>query len=469
MRAFRALWASVPAVLLACGVMPGTGATPEKVSRVKRPNVVLILASGMRSDAMGCAGHPCLETPNLDRLAREGTRFENAFAVTALGNPSKASILSGLRPSSHGVRAAKSPWPADLQSFPKILKEAGYETAWIGKTAGGDAPRPEFTSWMASGPPGAAAEKAVEWIHRAPSNPFLMILSLSAPEPPFDPQVNEARLFDGVDVALPVPELDGKPSWIRERMDTPQGVKGFCRAAGQGKTLADLVRAYWASVKSVDDSVGQVYEALRSVGRLEHTLILFTSDAGFLLGEHGMVGQRTMHEPSIRVPLLARHPLLTEQPEGVRASRAVTPMVLNVDLAPSILDLCGAPCLARQDGASWKRLLAGDTAGWRKAWAYEYDYDADYPFVPNVRGIRIRDWKYVRYPHGDGKPDRHRPELYHVKFDGLERENYVGEVAVKEYLIFLDVKLESALKGSEFAARMPIDGGIKAEEAPRPR
>jgi N-acetylglucosamine-6-sulfatase len=462
MKTSHALWVWVPAVLLGCGVLPGTGATLEKVTRVKRPNVVLILASGMRADVMGCAGHPFVQTPNLDRLAREGTRFQNAFAVTALGNPSRATLLSGLRPSTHGVRAAKTPWPADLPSFAKVLKESGYETAWIGKASGGDAPRPEFTSWMVSCHPGTETERAVEWIRQAPpSDPFLVVLSLEGPEPPFDPGENLSRLFDGVDIPLPLPELEGKPDWIRERMDTPQGVKGFCRAAGGSRSLADVVRAYWASVKSVDDRVGRIYETLKSAGRLEHTLIVFTSDAGFLLGEHGMVGQRTMHEPSIRVPLLVRHPLLTEQPEGVRASRVVTPMVLTVDLAPSILDLCSAPRLPREDGASWKVLLSGETRGWRKSWVYEYDYDPAFPFVPNVRGIRIRDWKFVRYPSGDGKPDRHRQELYHLKFSGRERENYVDEIAVKEYLILLDVMLESALKGSESVARMPLDQGLK--------
>ena len=122
-----------------------------------------------------------------------------------------------------------------------------------------------------------------------------------------------------------------------------------------------------------------------------------------------------MHEESIRVPLLARYPRL------IKAGTRIAQQVLNVDLAPSVLDICGAEPLENVHGRSWVHLLRGDTAGWRTSWYYEYNYEKQFPYTPNVRGVRTDEWKYVHYPHGDGRPDRHKPELYHLEQDPGER------------------------------------------------
>jgi len=224
------------------------------------------------------------------------------------------------------------------------------------------------------------------------------------------------------------------------------------------------VRAYTATIKSVDDSVGRVYEALKEMGELDNTLLIFAGDNGMFLGEHGMTDKRTMHEESIRVPLLARYPKLIEP--GTKIDK----MVLNVDLAPSVLDICGAKPLKNIHGASWKRLLGGDTSGWRKSWFYEYNYEKQFPYTPNVRGVRTDEWKYVHYPHGDGKADRHKAELYNIKTDPGEAGNLIDDPAHATTVDPAHATTVASLK-KELARlmkatgalpdKMPLDEGVK--------
>ena len=194
------------------------------------------------------------------------------------------------------------------------------------------------------------------------------------------------------------------------------------------------------------------------MGELDKTLFVFTSDNPFLLGEHGMIDKRTMHEESIRVPLLVRYPPL------VKAETVVDKMVLNVDVAPSILDICGVEALKEIHGRSFRPLLEGKDAPWRKSWLYEYNYEKQFPYTPNVRGVRTDDWKYVHYPHGDGKPDRHRAELYHLAEDPGESRNLIDDPKHAAKLAELKQELQRLL--AETGAQpdpMPVDEGIKTE------
>jgi N-acetylglucosamine-6-sulfatase len=137
-------------------------------------------------------------------------------------------------------------------------------------------------------------------------------------------------------------------------------------------------------------------------------------------------------------------------------------MALNIDLAPSVLDICGAPPLEKIHGRSWKTLIRGDARGWRKSWYYEYNYEKEFPYTPNVRGVRTDNWKYVHYPAGDGKPDRHMAELYYVKFDRLEYENLIDDLAAREIREQLKEELARLMKeaGAD-PDRMPLDEGVK--------
>ena len=189
---------------------------------------------------------------------------------------------------------------------------------------------------------------------------------------------------------------------------------------------------------------------MRAAGTLDRTLFVFTTDNGFLLGEHGAIDKRAMWEESIRVPMIVRYPPL------VPKARVVNEMVLHIDLAPSILEACGARPLENIHGRSWTGLLAGSAAPWRTSFLYEYNYEKQFPYTPNVRGIRTEGWKYIRYPHGDGGPDRWKAELYDLKSDPLETKNLIDDPGSAAML--KELQGELARQGT---GEMPIDEGIK--------
>jgi N-acetylglucosamine-6-sulfatase len=310
-------------------------------------------------------------------------------------------------------------------------------------------------------------QAAIDWLKRPRTKPFALILGHKAPHGPFQPEPKYEHLFDDVEIKYPASAfaLQSQPDWMKERLDTWHGIYGPLYAFREKfpdrtpeavRDFARFVRSYLATIKSVDDSVGRIYEALKELGQLDNTLIIYMTDNGFLLGEHGMIDKRTMNEESIRVPMLVRYPPLFRQP------RVVTEQVLNIDLAPSILDICGAAPLEKVHGASWKRLAAGDAGGWRHAWCYEYNYEKEFPYTPNVRGVRTDDWKYMHSPHGDGGPDRHKAELYNLKADPLELHNLIDDPASAAKLKELKGELERLQKACDaLPDRMPMDEGVK--------
>lgn len=447
-----------------------------------RPNVLVIITDDQRWDALSCPGHPLLKTPNLDRLAAEGARFANAFVTTSLCSPSRASMMSGRYAHRHGVLNNFTEYPDALPSYPKRLRAAGYETAYFGKWHMGetnDAPRSGFDFWMSHAGQGryfdnewnvngrrqvvrgyyttVVTENAIRWLERPREKPFLLVLGHKAPHGgPIEPEPKYEHALDHLPVSKP-PNFDawrdGKPSWLAESFPTWHG------AGGPLYNIRDydrFVRSYLATLLSVDESVGRLYEALEGRGLLDRTIIVFTSDNGFALGEHGRVDKRTMYEESIRVPLLVRYPPL------IRKGTVIREMVLNIDLAPSLLDLCGVEPLPDADGESWKPLLVGQRRGWRHAWLYFYNYEEEFPYTPNVRGIRTADWKYIFYPSGDGKPSRYTAELYDLRRDPLETRNLINEPSAARKLAELQREWARLMaRHKALPDRMPPDGGIR--------
>ncbi len=479
-------------VLLAMAIVAGSTSTVP--ADQKRPNVVFILTDDQRADQLGCQGHPFLKTPHLDRIAAEGARFANMFVTTSLCSPSRASFLSGLYAHSHGVVNNFTDYPKDLASFPRRLQQSGYETAYIGKWHMGeqsDEKRPGFDYWITHKGQGKyydttfnvngrrsvvkgyythrVTDMAIDWLKRKHQKPFLLILGHKASHTPFTPEKKYLHLYDRVEIRYPATAfaLQGKPKWVEQRLDTWHGIYGPIygfrrqfpdRNPESVKHFADFVRAYTAAIKSVDDSTGRIHRALQETGQLDNTLLIFAGDNGMFLGEHGMTDKRTMHEPSIRVPLLARYPKL------IRPGTVIEQMVLNVDLAPSVLEICGAEPLKNVHGKSFKPLLAGDAGGWRKSWYYEYNYEKQFPYTPNVRGVRTDAWKYVHYPHGDGKPDRHKAELYHLKADPGETKNLINDPDHATKVAELKAELERLMRQTGgLPDKMPIDEGVKSE------
>ncbi|TWT30065.1 sulfatase family protein [Blastopirellula retiformator] len=484
--------------LIFCALTSSLLAQDAATKSAKRPNVLFILTDDQRYDALSCMGHPHLKTPHVDRLANEGLLFKNHFCTTSLCSPSRASILSGLYAHAHGVVNNFTDYPSDFVSFPMRLQQEGYETAYLGKWHMGeenDEPRPGFdyfvthkgqgkyfdTEFNFNGQgrkvvPGyyttVVTDMAEDWLRKRDGDkPWCLMVGHKAPHSFYLPEEKYEQTFDQVDIQYPETafHLEDKPAWFKKRLDTWHGIYGplfdwrkkFPDDSPEAVAdFARMVRAYWGTILSVDDSVGRLYDYLDKTGQLDNTLIVFTSDNGLLEGEHGMVDKRTGHEPSIRIPLVVRYPGLTpaDQPKVIDNISA------TIDFAPSILDICGARPLDNIHGKSWKRLAQGDDASWRDSFYYEYNYEQQFPYTPNVRALRTDQYKYIRYPHGDGSPDRHMAELYDLQADPQEDKNLINDPAYAAKVKQLRKELDRliAVHGNGKPDEMPIDQGIQS-------
>jgi N-acetylglucosamine-6-sulfatase len=481
-------------VLLACLAW---GFSALSLDAAQRPNVLFILTDDQRWDCLSLNPKSVIATPNLDRLGREGVYFPNHFCTTSLCSPSRASILSGLYAHAHGVSNNFTEYPNDLPTWPRALQAAGYTTAYIGKYHMGeenDDVRSGFDYFVThrgqgkyfdtefrfhGGPrrvvPGyyttVVTDMALQWLKRPKGQkPWALIVGHKAPHSFYYPEPKFVHAFDYVNIPYPASafELDDNDRWYRQRLDTWHGIYGPLfdyrkkwpdRSPEAVKDFAAMTRAYWGTILSVDESMGRLYEYLEQAGELDNTLIVFTSDNGLLNGEHGMIDKRTAHEPSIRVPLVVRYPGLT--PPG--RPRVVSKMTLTVDFAPSILEICGVPPLPKTHGRSWKRLAMGQPdPQWRTSFLYHYNYEKQFPYTPNVRAVRTETWKYVRYPHGDGGPDRHKADLFDLVADPEEAHNRIDDPKLAGKVAELEAELRRLLKetGAE-PDRMPIDEGIQ--------
>ncbi len=469
----------------------------HNAAAAEKPNVLYILCDDLRPEAIGCLGSKHVKTPHIDALAKRGVTFLNTFCTTSLCSPSRASILTGLYAHRHGVRDNFTELPKNLPQWPAALQSEGYKTAYIGKWHMGennDDPRPGFdwfishkgqgkyfdTEWNVNGqkretPVGyythVVTDYALNWLTERKSNePWALCLGHKAPHSFYFPEPKYEHAFDDIKVTYPVSStlLDDKPDWIRQRLTTWHGIYGplfewrkkFPDA--RPEAVADferMVHAYWGTVLSVDDSVGRMTEFLEKTGQLDNTVIIFMGDNGLLEGEHGMVDKRTMHEPSIHIPMIAAGP-------GLPAGKKIEAQVLTLDVAPSILDLCGAAPLANVQGRSVKAVCNGGDPEWRDAWFYEYNYEKQFPYTPNIRGVRTDDWKFMHYPHGDGGPDRHMAELYDLKNDPQEVTNLAEhkDYAAKRHELESRLGTLLAKEGLTLDAdKMPLDAGIKTE------
>ena len=467
-------------------------------SAASRPNVLFILCDDLRPDALGCYGSKHVKTPNIDRLAAEGVLFQNAFCTTSLCSPSRASILSGLYAHTHGVTNNFTEYPATMDSFPQVLQKTGYATAYIGKYHMGednDEPRPGYDWFVTHKGQGkyfdtefnfhgqkrevvkgyyttVVTDLTLDWLKKQNADkPWCMFLGHKAPHSFYTPEAKYEHTFDDVRVPYPATafQLDDKPKWIRERLYTWHGIYGplfewrkkFPDDRPEAvKDFENMVHGYWGTILSVDDSVAKLRSWLEETKQLDNTIIVFMGDNGLLEGEHGMVDKRTAHEASLRIPIIVRYPGLAKE------AKTVTKQVLTVDMAPSLLELCGAPAMKNVDGRSWVKLVQGGDDGWRKSWLYHYNYEKQFPYTPNVRAVRTDDWKYIHYPHGDGSPDKHMAELYDLKNDPGETKNLINDPKHAAKLKELQAELAKDLADVGLNAsndKMPLDEGIKKE------
>ncbi|HEX4949578.1 MAG TPA: sulfatase [Blastocatellia bacterium] len=422
-----------------------------------RPNIVFILVDDLRWDELGIAGHPFIKTPNIDSIGHEGARFRNAFMTTPLCSPSRAGFLTGQYAHTNGItdNVDRSPLSHRLVTFPRLLHDAGYATAFIGKWHMGndDTPRPGFDRWVSFkgqgtylNPPinedGKSVQPsgyitdilsgyAVEFIRRRHDKPFLVYLAHKAIHPEatqandgsvnpanserFIPAERHQHLFaDNVIPRRPnykrAPE--GKPALERKIGDLPP----LGPATG---TLDESILGRQRSLMAIEESVGEILKALQETGQLDNTILVFTSDNGFFYGEHGLsVERRLAYEESIRMPLLVRYP------KTIRAGTVRDEFALNIDLAPTLLELTGVETPQTMQGRSLVPLLTGKRTAWRNSFLIEYYSDKVFPRMLQMgyKAVRNQRWKYIHYLELDGMD-----ELYDLKTDPYEMKNLIQQ------------------------------------------
>ncbi|MBN1345228.1 MAG: sulfatase [Phycisphaerae bacterium] len=466
---------SIAAVLIALSLAHPEHARAEQTPpRNDRPNILFILTDDQRWDAMSCMGHPFLKTPQMDRLATEGARLANAFVTTSLCSPSRACFLTGMHAHRHGVRTNESiDIRPDTPTFPQLLRQAGYETAFVGKwhMARKATPRPGFDYWLSflgqgkyEDPPlnengrdfkakgyitDLLTDYAVKWLDKPRAKPFCLILSHKAVHGPFTPAQRHKGMYADVDIPKPASFDDtykAKPEWYRRALI--YGARRNEWRGAQGKPVPPELKPiawnprqknmldYDRALLAVDESVGKVLDALQTKGQLDNTVIVFAGDNGYFHGEHRRGDKRLIYEESMRIPFLIRYPKL------IKPGTVIDQMTLNIDLAPTLLDLAGVPAPKTMQGRSMKPLLAGRKVDdWRKSFFYTYFQEAWVPGLPTMLAVRTADWKYARYPDLEDLD-----ELYDLSRDRIEMHNLVADPAAKPKLEEMRAELDRLIK-----------------------
>jgi N-acetylglucosamine-6-sulfatase len=471
---------TVLGVLTACAWCAVLAPPAHGQQRPAPRNVVLILSDDHRYDFLGFmpVAPEWLETPSLDRMARGGAHVLNAFVTTSLCSPSRASILTGQYAHRHGVVDNTSPVPAGTVFFPQRLQKAGYRTAYVGKWHMGEAeadddPRPGFDHWISfpgqgvyqdpvlnvNGVRGRAkgyttdvlTDSALAWLERRDAaRPFFLYLSHKATHAEFIPPERYQGRYDGAKIPYPPTMANternyrGKPRWVREQRYGWHGVD----YAYHGDLVFDkFYRRYAETLLALDEGVGRVLDYLERAGLSKNTLVLYMSDNGFSLGEHGLIDKRHAYEESIRIPMLAW------APGFIAPGSTVKDMVRNIDVAPTILALAGVDRPADMDGRSVLGALRGEPSGEPVELLYEYYWEYAFPHTPTVFALRGPRYKYIYY-HGVWDLN----ELYDLQTDSLEQHNLIEVPALQERIRDMRHRLFDRLEASG-GMRIPLRRG----------
>jgi len=429
-----------------------------------KPNIIFLLTDDQRWDTLGCMGNRAIKTPNIDRMASQGIAFDNSFVTTSICVTSRASILRGQYMRTHGVRNFVQPVDAEWmeQTYPALLRKAGYATAMVGKFGIG-ADKPEqleeakrfFDYWKVftgevsgqgkyfpegrNGPhvTDILTGQACEFIEQsvAADKPFCLSVSYKAPHGPwkeYNPRYEHT--YDGVE--MPVPE-----TFTQEAFDNlPESVQRSraaltCGAAARESRWGakqnpqfhqEVVKQYYRLITGVDDSVGAIRKKLAELGIADNTIIIYTGDNGHFIHDYGLYGKWLMYEESMRVPLVVYDP---RTPKKLRGSH-LPEMMLNIDHAPTMLALCGVPIPGTMQGADYSALLHGKPAEWRKDFFYEHTY-GQYPGdIPKTAGVRTGRFAYMRLFSEPGSPE----QLFDLRSDRQELDDLAGNPEYTEVL-----------------------------------
>lgn len=439
----------------------------------KRPNIVVMLTDDQRWDAVGFVQQkqndgrfPFLKgnTPSIDSIANSGVWFTNAFTVDSLCSPSRAAFLTGTYNHTNGIVNNSTPLPLNAKTYATILHDVGYRTGFFGKWhMGTQRERPGFdvvasfvdqgqyvdcplivngvdtptTGWVDD----VTTTYAVDFIRKSASGPrpFLMVLGFKTAHGPYNdttsPEATEG-LFGTVQIDTPRNATSYPPYFTDPAPSTFGG---------------DTFRNYFRAIVGMDRNVGRVLAALEETSLVQNTVVVFASDNGFHMREHGSISprvrdgeKRSAYEASIRIPLFVRYPHLT------RAGTTVPATVLNVDLAPTLLQLAGLPVSPGMQGKSWVPLLDGTQKSVRSGFFYEYFRNRDSPVVPRIKAFRRDGLKLIEYPD---YPEYGR-EFYDLRSDPWERTNRIADPAVQNQVSVMSRAMADA--AAKLGYRIPL-------------
>ena len=463
--------AGAAALALPRGLTAAQAARPGARPAGKRPNILFIFTDDQPQACMGSMGNKHIQTPNMDRLAADGVLFTNAFVTTAICCSNRACILTGQHMRRHGIRDFQTPLSAEAfaQTYPALLRSAGYRTGYLGKFAVGW-PKPEvrnlslpaekFDFWF--GFPqminfrqevdGKARylttrmeEKAVEFLRsNPPDRPFCLTVALKEPHGPwnyYDPEFADPYK----DAHIPPPptftpkHYQAQPTFIRSSLNGGSGPKWFDNA----EAYQQHMRTFYRLITRADLALGRIMEALREAGLDDNTVVIYSSDNGSILGAHGLVGKWLMYEESIRVPFIIRDPRLPARLRGRRCDK----MALSIDLAPTMLAVAGLPIPKSMQGRDLTPLLKDKPVKWRTDWYYEHVYNTRPPRRPiaKSRGVREQRWKYTRYPEIDPPYE----QLFDLQSDPRETRDLADDPRHADVLTRLRAQCEQYTRSLE--------------------
>ncbi|MDP4130909.1 MAG: sulfatase [Bacteroidota bacterium] len=408
-----------------------------------KPNIIFILTDDQRWDAMGAMGNSIIQTPNIDKLARAGILFQNAYVTTSICCVSRASILTGQYQSRHKINDFDTDLAPEALSktYPALLKEAGYNIGFIGKFGVGHHPPDHlFDYWVdteagGKGQPdylmmdqhghkihdtdtiGNAIQQFLD--HTADEKPFCLSVSFKAPhEQDGDPPtyIIQPRYKDYYrEATIPEP-VTAKPEYWNDFPDFFRTDKNLGRQRWKGflstpELYQENVKNYYRLLTGVDDVIGQIERRLEQLGKAKNTIIIYMGDNGMLLGEHGLEGKWYGYEESIRVPLFIYDPGLPDRIKQIRPQQ----MALNIDIAPTILSMAGIPVPQGMQGLSLIDLLESKVSE-RNDFFYQHLFLGS-PHIPKVEGVVTKDFKYMKYI------EHNYEELFDIKHDPHETIN----------------------------------------------
>ena len=439
-------------------------------------NIVLILSDDHRYDFMSFIDEApgFLETPHLDRMAARGAHFRNAFVTTSLCSPSRATILTGQYMHHHRVVDNQRPVAEGTRFFPEYLQEAGYQTGFVGKWHMGhenDEPRKGFHHWVSFKGQGTyfdpelningshkqftgyttdvLADQALEWLkQQSDEEPFMLSLSFKAVHSPFQPAPRHDERYENKAIDYPMTMANTESNyrtqsnWIKERRYGIHGIDHMETGPldkDPVPSFDDLYHNYCETVHGLDENIGRVLDYLDESKLMDNTMVVYLGDNGFALGEHGFYDKRDAFEESIRIPMLAVAPGL------IKPGTAIDNMVLNTDLAPTLLSVAGVnvkPSM-RFDGQSMLPLIQGQTAPWRDHILYEYHWEWNFPATPTTLAIRGDRYKYIYY---HGLWDRNG--FYDLETDPHEKTNLIDIPAFANQIESMRTQLFEELDAS---------------------